>query len=126
MKGWQRVGVAVSVLWLIGVPIYLMVDANGIAAAVYQTCIRSADLAFEPGGFEGNNPDELKVAERRCSRTFYSTRTSPEKLMRLLLGKEGDDTLIVWAIILLPIILFWLVAGATVGTIRWIRRTGAA
>src|SRR5262249_25574446 len=105
---------------------YLVVDMNSTAKAVYQSCVRSADLAFEPGGFEGNNPDELKVAERRCTRSFYNMRMSPEKLMRLLLGRGGDDTLTVWTIILLPIMLFWIVVGAAVATVRWIRRTGTA
>src|SRR4029453_3382986 len=50
-------------------PIYLMVDANNTAKVVYQSCIRSADLAFEPGGFGGDNRDELKAAELRCSRS---------------------------------------------------------
>jgi hypothetical protein len=122
MSGWQRIGVLTSVLWFVGTPIYLMVDTNNTAGAVYQSCIRSADLAFEPGGFEGDNPDELKAAERRCARSFYSMRMPPGKLMRLLLGREGEETLIVWTIILGPIILFWLVGGATFATVRWIRR----
>jgi hypothetical protein len=96
MARWRRVGVLVSVLWFIGVPIYLVIDTNSTAKAVYQSCIRSADLAFEPGGFEGSNPDELKVAERRCTRSFYDMRMSPERLLRFLLGRDGDDTLTVW------------------------------
>jgi hypothetical protein len=122
MSGWQRIGVLISVLWFVGMPIYLMVDTNNTAAAVYQSCIRSADLAFEPGGFEGDNPGELKVAEQRCARSFYNMRMPPRKLMRLLLGMEGEETPIVWAIILGPIILFWLVGGATFATVRWVRR----
>ena len=122
MSGWQRIGVLISVLWFVGMPIYLMVDTNNTAEAVYQSCIRSADLAFEPGGFEGDNPGELKVAERQCARSYYNMRMSPGKLMRLLLGKEGEETLIVWTIVLVPIILFWLVGGATFATVRWIRR----
>jgi hypothetical protein len=122
MSGWQRIGVLISVLWFVGTPIYLMVDTNNTAGAVYQSCIRSADLAFEPGGFEGDNPGELKTAERRCARSFYNMRMSPRKLMRLLLGMEGEETPIVWAIILGPIILFWLVGGATFATVRWARR----
>jgi hypothetical protein len=61
-------------------PIYLMVDANNTAKVVYQSCIRSADLAFEPGGFGGDNRDELKAVELRCSRSFYNMRMSPEEL----------------------------------------------
>jgi hypothetical protein len=126
MSGWLRIGVFVSVLWLVGMPIYLLVDANNTAKVVYQSCIRSADLAFEPGGFGGDNPDELKAAELRCSRSFYNMRMSPEELTRLLLGRESEDVLIVWTIILGPVVLFWLVAGAAVATVRWVRRMGTA
>ena len=116
----------VSVLWFIGALVYLVVDTNSTAKAVYQSCIRSADIAFEQCGFEGNNPGELEVAERRCTRSFYSMRMSPEKLMRLLLGRDGDDTLIVWTIILVPIVLFWSVVAAMAVVVRWARRTGTA
>jgi len=122
MSGWQRIGVLISVIWFVGMPIYLMVDTNNTAEAVYQSCIRSADLAFEPGGFEGDNPGELKSAERRCARSYNNMRMSPRKLMRLLLGREGEETLTVWTMILVPIVLFWLVGGATFATVRWIRR----
>jgi len=122
MSGWQRIGVLISVLWFVGMPIYLMVDTTNTAEAVYQSCIRSADLAFQPGGFEGDNPGELKSAERQCARSFYTTRMPPGKLMQLLLGREGQETLIVWTMILVPIILFWVVGGATFATVRWIRR----
>lgn len=122
MHGWQRFSVAISVFWFVGVPIYLMVDANITAKAVYQSCIRSADLAFQPGGFEGDNPGGLRTAERRCDRAFDTMRMSPAKLIRLLLGRDSDETLTVWAIILVPIVLLWLVGGATFAAVRWIRR----
>ena len=126
MSGWQRIGVLISVLWFAWIPIYLMINTNNTAGVVYQSCIRSADLAFEPGGFEGDNPGELKTAERRCARSFDNMRMSPGKLMRLLLGREGEETLTVWTVILVPIVLFWLVGGATFATVRWIRRRFAS
>jgi hypothetical protein len=122
MSGWQRISVLISVLWFVWIPIYLMINTNNTAGVVYQSCIRSADLAFEPGGFEGDNPGELRTAERRCARSFDNSRMSPGKLMRLLLGREGEETLTVWTVILVPILLFWLVGTATFATVRWIRR----
>ena len=122
MNGWQRIGVLISIVWFVGIPIYLVVNTNNTAAVVYESCIRSADLAFEPGGFEGNNPGELQTAERRCARSFDGMRMSPGKLMRLLLGRDGDETLIVWTIMLVPIAVFWLVGSATLATVRWLRR----
>ena len=126
MKGWPGIGVLISVLWLVGVPIYLMVDTNNTAKVIYQSCIRSADLAFEPGRFEGDNPGQLQTAERRCARSFQNTRMSPAKLTRLLLGQEVEDALIVWTIILVPIGLLWLVGGVIFVTAHWIRRTFAS
>lgn len=122
MRGWQRIGVLISILWLVGMPIYLMVDTNNTAKVVYQSCIRSADLAFEPGGFEGDNPGALQSVEHRCNRSFDDMRMSPAKLMRLLLGREGEEALIVWTIILVPIVLLWLVGGSIFVAVRWVRR----
>lgn len=126
MNGLPGIGVLISVLWLFGAPIYLMVDTNNTAKVIYESCIRSADLAFEPGGFEGDNPDELKTADRRCARSFENMRLSPAKLMRLLLGREGGEALTVWTIILVPIVLLWLVGGVIFVTAHWIRRTFAS
>src|SRR5512139_1333927 len=103
MNGWQRIGVLSSILWFVGIPIYLVINTNNTAASVYQSCIRSADLAFEPGGFEGDKPDELRIAERRCARSFDRMRMSPRKLIRLLSGRDSDETLTVWMIILVPV-----------------------
>ena len=122
MSGWQWIGVLISIIWFIGIPIYLVVNTNNTAAVVYESCIRSADLAFEPGGFEGDNPNELKTAERRCARSFDRMQMSPGKLIRLLLGGDSDETLTVWTIILAPIVLFWLIGSAAVATVRWIQR----
>jgi hypothetical protein len=78
-------------------------------------------LAFQPGGFEGENPGELRTAARRCEQSFDNMRMSPAKLTRLFLGRDGDETLTVWAIILIPIVLLWLVGSATFAAVRWIR-----
>src|SRR5262245_45388297 len=38
MTGWQKIGVTLSVLWLIGLPIYIMVDSNRRASEFYAWC----------------------------------------------------------------------------------------
>jgi cation transporter-like permease len=42
------------------------------------------------------------------------------------IGARGEDTLIVWTIISVPVILFWLVVVAVAVAVRWARRTGTA
>jgi hypothetical protein len=98
-----------------------VVDTNITAKAVYQSCMRSADLAFQPGGFEGDDPHRLSIAEQRCEQSFDTMRMTPAKLMRLLSGWDGDETLTVWAIMLIPMVLLWLVGSATFAAVRWIR-----
>jgi hypothetical protein len=126
MNGLPGIGVLISVLWLFGAPIYLMVDTNNTAKVIYESCIRSADLAFEPGGFEGDNPGELKTADLRGVRSFVPWGLAPTMLLGLLLGGEGGEALTVWTIILVPIVLLWLVGGVIFVTAHWIRRTFAS
>jgi hypothetical protein len=38
MSGWQRLGIVVSILWLVGASIYLMADANETARRTYGLC----------------------------------------------------------------------------------------
>jgi len=42
MSGWQRIGVVISILWLIGVPIYLMVDQKEVEGQGLSELPRSA------------------------------------------------------------------------------------
>ena len=42
LSGWQRIGVVISVLWLIASPIYLLVTKNEAANKSYAACIESS------------------------------------------------------------------------------------
>jgi hypothetical protein len=122
MHGWQRFGIVLSIFWFVGVLIYLVVDTNITAKAVYQSCMRSADLAFQPGGFEGDNPHRLSTAEQRCEQSFDTMRMTPAKLLRLLVGRDGEETLTIWAIMLVPIAVFWVVGAGGFAAVRWMQR----
>ena len=43
MSGLQRMGVLISVLWLLAVPSYLIISSNKFADAYYKGCL---DLAY--------------------------------------------------------------------------------
>src|SRR5262249_57203663 len=96
MSDWQRLGVLISVLWLVGMPIYLMVDTNNTAGVVYQSCIRSADLAFEAGGFEGDKPGEVKGGGQGGAPTFFNKTILPRKPVGVALVVGGGGTPTLW------------------------------
>src|SRR6516164_2697415 len=42
MSGWQRIGVVLSVLWIVGYPIYSFIDENESNERAYRTCQKTA------------------------------------------------------------------------------------
>jgi hypothetical protein len=110
MSGWRRIGVVISVLWLLAVPSYLVISSYGLADGYYKRCIDRASA---------HSVEEYIKARNDCSADSNSIRILPEQMLETLLLK-GDyfEGLIVWAMILIPIALLWIVFGM----VRWIAR----
>jgi hypothetical protein len=111
MSGWQRIGVVVSILWLIGLPTYLMVDNNHKAMAWRTSCIINGAMQQLVG-------KEREVAVQTCERNYNSMAISPAEVIANL----WSGGVSVWAVLLAPITILWIVGGATSWTVRWIGR----
>ena len=121
MSGWQRVGVVISILWLVGVPIYFMVDQNQSAGTVYESCLQDAYLIYGPVGYKGDNPAEFRLASQRCSETRNRMFMSLKKLIGVLLGQDKESQ-VIWTAMFVPLALFWVIGGVVIATVRWIFR----
>ena len=97
----QRVGVLLSVLWLIGLPIYVLVDTNQRASETLGSCmsvVNNIDWCLPGAGF-----------------------VSPREIAHNLVA--GDrNTAVLWALMVGPIIGFWLIRRIAFATARSIRR----
>lgn len=116
--GWQRIGVVVTVLWVVCSPIYLMVDTNQHAAAFQRGCISTAYRIW----FEGNvNPsDAERTAKLEQCRQSADYMTA-SKLSHEFLAFDSASAFL-WLLLIVPIGAFWVAAGALLGTVRWIRK----
>ena len=105
MSGWQRIGVVLSVLWIVGYPIYSFIDENESNERAYRTCLKIHTEYFP-------NPD-LSSADihARCQKTAFEL-TGP------ILANENFWILGVAA----PLAIFWILGGLTLWSARWIRR----
>src|SRR5712692_4507960 len=120
MNGWQRIGVAVSILWAIGVPIYLMVDANQKAANRYWNCYSQVILQdrihigrgrhiHAPRNVYIRRPWEL--TSDICERNFEAASMTPVKMALSLMGAGfyNQRTVVrLWTMVLAPLILLWI------------------
>ena len=70
MSGWQRIGVVISILWLVGLPIFLMIDTNRRANDFYSDC-----LGFAYRGITGNTPKQQTDAQIADAGTLISVRS---------------------------------------------------
>ncbi len=105
MSGWQRIGVVISVLWLVGLPPYIIGTTNSRANSEYVDCQVN------------NNGGTNQAAHNYCA---HMRDLSVVSFSQVFL--ETPDAGWVWGIILAPIAALWIVGGIIFGTIRWIGR----
>ena len=105
MSGWQRIGVAISILWFVGLPLYVISGTNGRAQSDYLDCMISthgySDLA----------------AANSCAHVYDISVVYFSKVFF-----ENPDAGWAWGAILVPIALLWIVGDAILGTLRWVGR----
>ena len=105
MSGWQRIGVVVSVLWLIGVPVYFVTVSGD--REMYEQCM------------EQRLPNMTRQEKKdMCWKSFHP----PWKEVGDTLIAGNEDTVALWSMMLGPIVIFWLVGSIILATVRWIRR----
>jgi hypothetical protein len=97
----HKVGVLLSVLWLIGLPIYAFVDTNHRASKTLDSCmsvVKNIDWCLPGAGF-----------------------VSPREMAHNLVA--GDrNTVVLWGLMVGPIIIFWLIRRIAFATVRSVRR----
>jgi hypothetical protein len=54
MSGWQWIGVVISVLWLVGLPLYIITTTNNRANTEYLECYGNAALETNPDQRQGH------------------------------------------------------------------------
>jgi hypothetical protein len=114
MSGWQRIGVVISVLWLVGLPIYLQMHEN---QRIYNLVMNCIDARLPGDAAAGATFDQVL---QYCTRV-YGPYWSWGELVRLF---RDDVFVFVWfsGFLLAPIVLFWLVDWIVLSTVRWVRR----
>ncbi len=115
MSGWQRISVAISVLWILAVPSYFVVSSYQDAGEYYRTCIGRV--------VSNTRPEDVRKGLQDCSTNEREMTVSPARMTHVLLFQEGSfECLVLWGIILAPVAIFWIVGGIVFATLRWIGR----
>ena len=111
MSAWRKIGVAISVLWMVGLPIYVMMDSNRRANEFYSWC-RSK---------ESNFASDLTPEQRHewCSQS--AGFMTPTVLAQVLVA-GNSDTLALWSLMLGPLAILWIAGGIILATVRRLRR----
>jgi hypothetical protein len=116
MSGWQRIGVVISVLWILAAPSYFVISSYQDAGAYYRRCLgRIPD--------SDTKPEDVGKAMQDCATEERRMVASPARFMQILLFQEDSfEGLLSWGIILVPIAIFWIIGGIVLATLRWIGR----
>jgi hypothetical protein len=112
MSGWQRIGVVISVLWLLGLSIFFVYDA-------YKNSTKYADFLEDVcmAGRHDSSPEGTRALTECFSNAIQAGGTE----FRAEVAHTFKDVFL-WIILLGPIILLWLVGWVVLGTVRWVRR----
>ena len=118
MTALQKIAVLTSVLWLIGLPIYVMLDSNRRASEFYTWCrtVESKIAAdMRPSGFA----ETTEQQHEKCQRA--ARFMTPTVLAQTLVAGNAD-TFTLWSLMLGPVAALWLIGAIVFSTVRWMRR----
>jgi hypothetical protein len=119
MSGWQRIGVVISLLWLIGLPIFVMLDTNRRASDFYTWCRSVEAKAASDTRSSGREAESTEQQHENCRR--LAGFMTPTVLADTLIA-GNTDTVTLWSLMLVPLAIFWLIGGVIFATVRRIRR----
>lgn len=125
MSGWQRLGVVISVLWLLGAPLYFIAAVNEEAGKVYGMCYSTAsslpkteaDRTAAKAGCLAQL-DKMGLSVPKLLNTLYTESSEP----RWTAGSGSSDRALLWGLLLGPLVIFWMLGGLISGTVRWVAR----
>ncbi len=113
---WQKIGVTLSVLWLIALPIFVTVDSNRRAKEFYTWC-RSAESKIASDMSSSGLTETVEQQHEKCWRA--ARFMTPTVLARTLVAGNAD-TFTLWSLMLGPIAILWLIAGIILAIAQWI------
>ena len=118
MGGWQRIGAVISVLWLIGSSIYLLITENEPADRSYAACIEDSLMTSTQMREKGQQDEAYAWEHHSYDWCFRAAGyMSPVGLAHAFL--EGSyHSVVLWGFLLGPIGLLWLVGSLVIGTVR--------
>ena len=96
---------------MIGLPIYVMIDSNRRASEFYNVCRKvEFNLAFE------------MTAEQQHEACWRSAKFITPTVLAQTLIAGNADTATLWFFMLAPLVIFWVIGGIILATVRRIRR----
>jgi hypothetical protein len=122
MSGWQRMGVVISVLWILGAPFGLVISQNHSASDYYASCY---DLKYRiASNYRDARRNDLADATENRAHDGCWKVAGFTTVGQLLSGLTAGDfqSGILRALLLVPLAAFWIIGGIVTGTLRWIGR----
>jgi hypothetical protein len=124
MRAWRRIALVSSLLWIISIPLFLVIETNRQANNHLSSCIARAYRTHEgSGSLEAKDQDALNAREDECLKVYTASSIAPQQVLRLLALKEDKQRgFVLWAFMLIPIIVFWIAARFAIGAVDWLHQ----
>jgi len=111
MSRWRKIAVVFSALWMIGLPMYVMMDSNRRASEFYAWCRNVGS----------NSTSDMTPGQQHEACWRSAKFMTPSVLAQALIAGNAD-TATLWTFILGPVVILWIVGGIILATVRWVRR----
>ena len=112
MRGWQKFGVLVPIVWIIGLPICVMIDSNRRASEFYNMCRK----------VESNLASAMTTEQQHEACWRSAKFITPTVLAQTLIAGNAD-TATFWFFMLGPVVIFWAIGSIILATMRRLRRS---
>jgi hypothetical protein len=112
VSGWQKFGVLVSIVWMIGLPICVMIDSNRRASEFYNMCRK----------VESNLASAMTTEQQHEACWRSAKFITPTVLAQTLIAGNAD-TATLWFFMLGPVVIFWAIGSIILATVRRLRRS---
>jgi hypothetical protein len=110
----KGIGIVLSVIWLVLAPLEMVATRNGDTQVRFERCLESERVNIE-NLIKAGKEAEAEARGEPCVKEAEANSITLGSLLKM----NNTGARLVWAVVLVPLVLFWIIGAAVV---RWIGR----
>jgi hypothetical protein len=117
MSGRQRLGIVLSLMWVVAGPLWLLIATNAQASRDYENCLRIVDNVVDGYADADGRERAYNRMSDRCQHTYLLSTTSLPQMIA-----DEDTKKVLTFLVCGPLAVLWLLGAIAIVSRRWISR----